>query len=531
MYKVLIVDDESFIRRGLEHCMDWGEYGCELVDTASDGLDALEKIHRLEPDIVISDINMDRMTGIELVERLNAGYPHIKCILLTGICEFNNVYSAIKYNVMDLILKPTSPSRIQQAISKAINEIQAEERDKGLHEQIDSQNEQNQRLKHAMMLSNIVDGHTPAEEVAEALEHVCLYLHNYCIVTVLLWGISEKNASSTFYQVEKMVYSYTDQLFEDVPYYCGFTNGHSIHFVIDYPEIPNDFTGLIRHLCIDLYKTIDNLTDYNSSIGIGDCHRKASELLYAAKESVKAANYALYDKEAIPVVMVKDMPPISNDTIVGIKQHVDALSDALESADLARADTALETLKEYYAGQKLPIDEVRNIWAVVANLCIRNLWDHDLLDNDIFSTNHELYKGIMECGHLEDLYELSAKVVELTIRGMMETANEPKNLIEHVENHIKKHYQSDLSLTKIADKYHISSSYLSRLFKSKKNISLSTYIQNVRVEKAKELIIGTDLRTYEIAEQVGITDPVYFSKLFKKVTGIRVRDFRGADSV
>jgi len=530
MYKVLIVDDESFIRRGLEHCMDWGQHDCELVDTACDGLDALEKIQRLEPDIVISDINMDRMTGIELMERLNTGYPYIKCILLTGICEFNNIYSAIKYNVVDLILKPTSPSRIQQAISKAINEIQAEERNKGMREQIDLQNEQNQRLKHAMMLSNIVDGHTPAEEVVEALEHVGLYLHHYCVVTVLLWGISAKT-SSAFYQLEKMVYSYADQLFEDVLYYCGFTNGHSIHFVIDYEDQPDDFIGLIRHLCIDLYKTIDNLTDYNSTIGISGCHQQAAELLYAAKESVKAANYALYDKEAIPVVLVKNMPPISNDTIVGIKQHVDALSDAIESADLSRANAVLENIKEYYAEQKLPIDEVRNISALVANLCIRNLWDHDLLDNGIFSTNHELYRGIMECTHLEDLYELSAKVVELTIRGLMEISNEPKNLIEHVESHIKKYYQSDLSLTKIADKYHISSSYLSRLFKSKKNISLSTYIQNVRVEKAKELIAATDLRTYEIAEQVGIADPVYFSKLFKKVTGMRVRDFRGADSV
>ena len=529
MYKVLIVDDESFIRRGLEYCMDWGEYGCESVDTASDGMEALEKIKKLEPDIVISDINMERMTGIELVERLNDRYPHIKCILLTGICEFNNVYSAIKYNVVDLILKPTSLSRIQQAIRKAINEIQADERENGMREQIDLQNEQNQRLKHAMMLSNIVDGHTPTEEVAEALENVGLHLHNYCIVTVLLWGISEKNSPSPFYQVEKMVYSYTDQLFEDVPYYCGFTNGHSIHFVIDYPEMPNDFSELIRRLCVDLYKTIDNLTDYNSSIGIGGCHQEASELLYAANESVKTANYALYDKEAIPVVLVKTMPTISNDTIVGIRQHVDALSDALESADLARANAALGTLKDYHVEQKLPIDEVRNVWAVVANLCIRNLWDHDLLDNNIFSTNHELYKGIMECGHLEDLYELSAKVVDITIRGLMETAKEPKNLIEHVENHIRKHYYSDLSLTKIADKYHISSSYLSRLFKSKKNISLSTYIQNVRVEKAKELIANTDLRTYEIAEQVGIPDPVYFSKLFKKVTGMRVRDFRGTD--
>lgn len=511
--------------------MNWNEYRCDLVGTATDGLDALSKIEMLEPDIVISDINMNYMTGLELIERLNRERPDIKCILLTGICEFNNVYSAIKYNVVDLILKPTSPSRIQQAISKAINEKEAEKRNRDMCRQIDQQSEQNQKLKHAMMLSKIVDGHTPAHEVAAALDNIGLHLHNYCIITVLLWGISEKNTPASFYQVEQMVCNYFDQLFEDVPYYCCFTSAHSIHFVIDYEEAPWDITSVIHHLCVDLYKIIDNLTDYNSSIGIGHFYQEVALIPKATKESVKAANYALYDKESIPVVLAENMPPISTGIIFGIKRHIDELSDAVETANLNSALQALDTLKQYYLEQKLSIDEVRNISTIVANLCIRHLWDYALLDNAVFSTNHEFYKSIMECTHIEDLHNVSAEIAKLTIQELVAMANKPKNLIEYVENHIQKNYYTDLSLTKIASKFHVSSCYLSRLFKSKMNISLSTYTQNVRIEKAKELIAATDLRTYEIAERVGITDPVYFSKLFKSVTGMRVRDYRKSDSL
>lgn len=526
MYKVLIVDDESFIRRGLAHCMDWEAHGCELLGTANDGRQALETIAQAGADIVISDIHMENMTGLELVERLNKEYPAIKCILLTGIYEFNSVYQAIKYNVVDLVLKPTSPSRVQQAVSKAIQQIETEQQEQSMREQFVHQNDQNKRLKHAMMLSNIVDGHTPPGEVAQALDNVGLHLHHFAVITVLLWGINECTAPASFYEVEKMIYNYADQLFEDIPYYCGFTNGHSIYFVVDYPDAAPDAYQDIKHLCTDLYQTVDNLSDYNSTIGIGRLYQDPSKLPKTARESVKAANYALYDKESVPVVCVETMPAISTHTILDIKHHIDALNDAMDATDSAMAGEVLGILAQYFVDQKLSIDEVRNVCAIMVNLCIRQLWDHSLLESQVFS--RDLYAEIMTCMHIEELYNLSAKAVDMTIRHLANQVQEPRNLIEQAETYIRKHYHEELSLTRIADAIHISPSYLSRVFKSKRGVSLSTYIQNVRVERAKELIVSTELRTYEIAEQVGIADPVYFSKLFKKVTGMRVRDYRDA---
>ena len=85
MYKVLIVDDEVFIQRGLRICMDWAAYGCELIGTASSGEEALEMVRKNRPDIIISDIHMQNMSGLELIEQIGLQYPEIKTILFTGV--------------------------------------------------------------------------------------------------------------------------------------------------------------------------------------------------------------------------------------------------------------------------------------------------------------------------------------------------------------------------------------------------------------------------------------------------------------
>ena len=123
MYKVLIVNDKQFVRRGLAACVDWAACGCEQPELADSGEAAMEQIRRIQPDIVISDINMSSMSGLELVEQINVQYPYIRSILITGIYDFNSVYHAIKFDVIDLILKPTSPSRVRQSLSKAIQHI------------------------------------------------------------------------------------------------------------------------------------------------------------------------------------------------------------------------------------------------------------------------------------------------------------------------------------------------------------------------------------------------------------------------
>ncbi|MGE4549684.1 MAG: response regulator [Intestinibacillus sp.] len=525
MYKVLIVDDENFIRRGLVSCMDWQAWGCELIGAAENGEQAMELVRQNKPDIVISDINMDKMSGLELVEQLSFQYPEIKAILFTGIYDFNNVYNAIKFDVVDLILKPTSPGRIQQALTKAIYQIENERASGNMRALIKRQSEQNLKLKQTMLLSNLAEGSTYGEGAAEALRAVGLTLNHFVIVTLLFYG-PQGQSPAAFRESEQTITGYINLLFEDSGYYCVFTGTRSFHILLNFDEATERTHLNVRALCADLSKTIDNLTEYYCTIGISALHSDPTQLHEAMSESIGAANYAAYDKDNASIVEYSHMPRLSSDTIGGLKSYLDQLSDAIERMQPEAAHTVLLDIAAYFSEHRVPFEEVRSVGILVADLCIRHLWDYNSTVEDVFSTRHELYKNLLQCMHADELLHGLEAIVELTIRNLSALCSGSRSMIDQVESYIRRSYQDELSLDKIAARYHISPGYLSRLFKSKKDVSLTTYIQNIRIEKAKELIASTDLRTYEIAAAVGIPDPVYFSKTFKKATGIRVRDYR-----
>lgn len=531
MYKVLIVDDEHFIRRGLGSCMDWQAWGCELIGAAASGEEAMEIVRKNRPDIVISDINMERMSGLELVEHLSFQYPEIKAILFTGIYDFNNVYSAIKFDVVDLILKPTSPSRIQQALTKAIYQIETQNAAGDMRALIKRQSAQNQRLRQAMLLASLTDGTANGLESAAALEAADLSLHHFVIVTLLLGGAKQEEgaAPASLREAEEAIAGYIETIFDDCDDYCLFTGPHSFHVLLDFAQIGPGTAAEVRGYCLELSKTIDNLTEYYGTIGISAIHTDPAELHQAKSESVNASNYAAYDRDNAAIVEYARMPPLSADTIHGLRAHLDRLSDAIEARHEEQALETLGQVADYFSAHKMQFEEVRGIGVLIADLCIRHLWNYSCnqMTDDTFSAKHKYYRNLLQCLHGGELAEILRGIVTLTVQNLSVASGSTRSLIDRVEDYVRKNYQEELSLEKIATQYHISPGYLSRLFKSKMDVSLMTYVQNKRIERAKELIDTTDLRTYEVAVAVGIPDPVYFSKTFKKVTGMRVRDYRG----
>ena len=142
------------------------------------------------------------------------------------------------------------------------------------------------------------------------------------------------------------------------------------------------------------------------------------------------------------------------------------------------------------------------------------------------SGQNSYYRQLWACNDPNTLYQQMARIIKTTITGVSRHYPSREDAILDVANYIQNNYAGDLSLEGIASVFYMSAGYLGRLFKNRFNVNITAYIQNVRINKAKELIRSTNLHTYEIAQAVGISDPVYFSKLFKKLTGCRVRDYR-----
>lgn len=135
-------------------------------------------------------------------------------------------------------------------------------------------------------------------------------------------------------------------------------------------------------------------------------------------------------------------------------------------------------------------------------------------------------KRIMETNSIAEMESCTRALVQQTQDMAQSSAASADHIVSSVQTYISAHYGEQLSLDQLAQQFYLSSSYLSRLFKRETGTTLTTYLQNVRIEAAKNLLRTTALKSYEVAERVGINDPVYFSRIFKKITGLKPKDYR-----
>ena len=156
MLKVMIVDNESAIRKGLVHCIHWGDLGCEIAAQADDGMMALEQIPVIQPNIVISDIRMPGMDGLELAEIIARDHPGIKVIILTGYPDFAYAQRAIQYHVVDFVLKPMTVENLTNAIEKAKAAIAEDRSSQDLQEKLSTTSARNIELQQSMLLHDLI---------------------------------------------------------------------------------------------------------------------------------------------------------------------------------------------------------------------------------------------------------------------------------------------------------------------------------------------------------------------------------------
>lgn len=516
MYKVLIVDDEVTIRKGLENGVDWAVLDCEIIGTAENANQALEQMKRTRPDILLSDINMSGLNGIELFSAALSICPTLKCIFITGIYDFEYAYNALKYGATDLLLKPTSPAKIKNAVAKAIASLRVDREHTVLTEQLKQQQDQNLRLKQSIFLSNIAEGYDVNEPTCTVLDNLQLSFERFVVIAVTDNQASFEERAAN----EKLIHSYIELVFESVSRWCYFKNGmQTMIFVNDSSTV--SIRETVRRYCTELSDMVDNLTGTFISIGISSVHTGAERFHIAVEEADCACKVANFDAKGA-LVEFTELPPISMSVFDQMKKSMDDLLHAIELLDLSGAQVVLAEIVDFWVEHCVPFSECRNLGVLIHNVCMKQLWFYNGSGIDLLAPRAAYHHGSQKCNNVRELGDYLLQMISSTISSV----DNPATVLDNITTFIAQNYNTDLSLEKIAATFHFSAGYLSRMFKLQKGVNLSSYIQEVRIEQAKKLIQTTSLRTYEIAERVGINDPIYFSKLFKKCTGYRVRDYK-----
>ncbi len=518
MFKIMIVDNEAAIRKGLAHCIRWENLDCIVAAQAEDGFDALEQIPLIQPDIVISDIRMPGMDGLELARQLGELYPHIKTIILTGFPDFEYAQRAIEYRVIDFVLKPTSVDALIQAIEKAKSRIAEESSNQHLASKLADQAEQNLLLQRGMLLHDLIDRVSLSQfYVLNRTTQLGLDLNGYYVLRLEIVPLLPGEANLLLYlQQSQSVLSDCLSLYAVHFVPCG---DQMCFAVVCSPE-----TETMTDLCREAVGIISSLPRFSLRIGISRYYTDPMCMANAADESSQAIQIAQYSEEQ-PVVSFSKMPVITQQTMAHVFEDLKFLKSSIENKNTNGTLEIIAKLFQYIKENKIPIEEVRNICIYIHQFCINLLFSPGAEDF-VSETSMPALKKLLEGSSVEILEKNMLGFVSHMLERTAGENSSQGSLIHNVKNHIMQHYREDLSLEGLASLVYLSPSYLSKLFKRETGENLSTYIQIVRIDAAKTLLRTTPLRTYEVADRVGIPDPVYFSRIFKKVVGVKPKDFR-----
>ena len=533
LYKVVIVDDEAVVRNGLKNTIDWPAHGFELVGDYENGRDAWEAFEHCKPDLLVSDISMPYMDGLELAGLAARHYPYIKTIILTGYDEFEYAQQALRLKVSDFILKPITAREIRELLDKIRLEMDEAARKHRDLQRLQAQLNQSLPLLKERFLERMAELGLRPSEMAERFAFFNLRpLAPACLMMVAdiddfggrehpadgIWNehdaeflrfaaynifaeIADRESLPHFRTREGRMAAIVDGLGEDELYECACRIAEEI-----------------RHL-------IERYLKFTVTFGVGrPCHA-AAQLPQAYRSALAALEYRFL---------------LGKNRVIGILDVEGKSATPAPQTDWERSlasavktgtpKDAFRIIEEGVGGLKTSLVPIES--------CVLHVQRAILTLIDTMQELHlELPDGRLDPQAMMDVYryktldEIESRLKEIV--GIMMTAIQDNRhhltntQIRRAVDYIETRYADEkMTLQDICRHVAMSTSYFSQIFKQRTGETFIEYLTGIRIAKAKELLVCTNLKFYEIAARVGYADPNYFSILFKKRAGSSPKDYR-----
>ncbi|QJD84224.1 response regulator transcription factor [Cohnella herbarum] len=516
--KVLLVDDEPLTTESLERYIDWRQLGIFEVKTASNGLEALELLPRFNPDIIVSDVRMPRMNGIEFATEARERYPTIKIIFLSGYSDKEYLKSAIHLKALSYVEKPVKLEELTAAIRESVYQCQSESANRTLTRSV---------IRHRILAKLMEETVSYAELRQEFGEHVPAFFNKPVrSMAIHMSVIPESDA--------KLKESWHTEIADRLTDLVGGTNGsecfsgyadNDLLFVLMEADIVSsaDFKETARNSLFSLNALYGDKIAF--SIGIGNPSVMHEPLRNCCLSSIAAVRSQFYFGTGI----VFSEPPAESrrdPSAIAAKLYPD-FRHALRSDSALEAGSLVEQLTQEMRRERDPeIGRVKNAFFKLLMILHEFAVEKGLTGTDSLQEEKFIWQEVGEISTLDSLSDYVTANVQAVFSQFKEHIAVNAR-VSTVMQYIKEHYSDkDLTTRSIADNTYLSQNYMCALFKKKTGKTINEYITEVRLEKAKELLRDRHAKLYEIALAIGITDPNYFSSMFKKSTGFTPSQYR-----
>lgn len=521
LLKVLIVDDEYLIRNLLKRRINWEEQGMTIIGEASNAHEALDMVDELKPDIIFTDICMPFIDGIEFSGMVIEKYPEIKIVIVTGYDEFEFARKSIKLGIADFILKPIGASELINVTDRLKKKIYEEKDRNKEFEKLKEEFQQSMPFLREKFLNRLVSQNIPEQEILDKFAYYNISfdysdsLFQVAVFEITLPTLEQTEEQSILLSMECK--KKADTFFNNITETIIFTDSKN-QIVVIAGSSQKDFVSsceLLKTNLINSYKCF-------VCIGVGTRHRKLSDIYHGYQEACRALNYkALVGKNQVvcyeDVVELDEQQYRSNPELLEKLHFYICAGSAKDAAGVLK-----EILNPSFSG----IGQIRLAAMDIITECQYAAIEQKIDDNN--SINKDTLTAILFADNLPDLQKnLEDYVSALANSINMQTTTKVGNLIEQVKDYLEKNIaEPDLGLASTAAAFYVSPGHLGRLMKKETGQTFIEYLTNIRVKKAEMLLKTTELKGYQVGEMVGITDPHYFSILFKKNLGKSMNEYR-----
>ena len=534
--KVFLVEDEMVIRRGIKNSIDWEKEGYIFCGEASDGELAYPMIIKEKPDILITDIRMPFMDGLELCKLVKKELPNIKILILSGYDEFDYAKEAIRLGVTEYLLKPISSGKLLEALNGVSESIRREKEDKDLVRKYMEEMRENTEHEKQKFFEQMIAGNL---SMADALETGKKYEMNLSagMYNLLLFrftlGKENRKSGELLGEAEYAI----EKLTERLEYVFEFQRGVEDWAFLLMADNEEQMSERVKELSKDLEEIMKNYSTIAYFGGIGQPVARLRELEESFREAERALA-ARFTMELNRIISVEDIRMAQNvDTLDDIEitsfGEIEKTRTMLEKFLNNGAEDEIDEFVDVYINE-LPEENLKSVlmrqyiimdaYIVMMSFCEKI----EGIEGEMQAQSEELKNSMKTIQTLEEIKNYIRMLLKKII-GVRDTISGRRysDIIEIAKDQIRKTYMSDeISLNTTAAEVGMSPSYFSSIFSKEMGKTFVEYLTEIRMDRAKELLMCSSMKTSEIGYEVGYKDPHYFSYIFKKTQNCTPKEFR-----
>ena len=502
MYKVMLVDDERLILEGILNIIDWEKLGMKVIHMAENGKEALEKNKENPVDIIITDINMPVITGLDLIKSMKKINKRVKFIVLSGYDDFSYARTAIKYGVENYILKPIDEEELEATLIDIKKTIK------------DEKEKENIILEKNSILMKILKGKINSDELYYLKDIIELEFENkYYTVSNILFNNKDIRRKM---DVQDLISENTSDKYEIIYKLNGdiiLINSWNKNVTDEsikkyYDTILEKLSNEFGEIFIAVGDKVDSIVDIKRSYADSNIVKKYILTI--------GYNSCLYKNDIVKVTNKNR----------NFNKEIEVLNKIIIEKN---KDKALEYIDDIFKNKDLAPEDIYD-------LAIKILLLIDKLSEDFRLTKN--YKDETLSSVIVSIYDASTidKIKEIIVNQILELSKIMNTnvvkytpIVQQVVSYIDERYFEEVSLKILSQKYNINSSYLGQIFTKEVGYSFSEYLNRIKNMKAKELILNTNMRINDIAKEVGYYETSYFYRKFKEFYGVSpatLREFK-----